>query len=178
MKQLILKFLETNYTLNFEAYAYHTLYNKTAEKSQNIRSVIKDMNKVFVVDPAEFIEAFDEWVTKKSEDAKIAVIEIQERLQKITGRDVLINEIDLAELTVANQSLVEYIKGKIEYRWDDDDCVKKCDYGNAEAELGGDDLDGFGDEFVGPDGEIEPLEDVRITIRPYNDIDTEEEYID
>lgn len=126
MKELILNFLETNYTFNFESYAYHSLYDKGAERNKGMHSILKDMNTVFIVDSEVFVEAFEEWTSKKVEEVKTLILEVQDKLQKLTGKEVSISDIDLVDLTIANAPFIDYIKGQINFQYNYDNCEEKC----------------------------------------------------
>ena len=114
MKVLIFKYLEKHYTLSLKAYDIHELYDKTNKKYKRIHQVFIEMKTVFDVNGDVFLEVFEEWLNKKSIELVAITLELQTKLQLLTGKDIIITAADLDKMTADHNSFMEYIKNVVE----------------------------------------------------------------
>lgn len=115
MKELIYDYLQKNFRLSLDTYANHQLFDRNAKINKSVSKIVKEIKTVFYIDTDIFVEVFDEWVTIKYQELISGIVEVQERLEELTGREVSITSNDIYDLTVTNEKFIDYVKHHATY---------------------------------------------------------------
>ncbi len=110
MKTLVYNYLDANFRLSLDTYAFHKLYDVTAKKDKSIKHIILEIKTVFYVDTDIFMEAFDEWINLKVVELIDGLVEIKLKMELLTGREVSMGVSDLDALTKSHERFMIYVK--------------------------------------------------------------------
>lgn len=109
MKTLIYNYLNTNFRLSLDTYAYHRLYDINTKKDKSIHHIITEIKTVFYVDTDIFIEAFDDWINLKVVELIDGLVEIKLKMELLTGREVSMGVADLDALTKSHEKFMTFV---------------------------------------------------------------------
>lgn len=108
MKEIVLKFLDDNYTMNLSTYVSYKLRDKYKNEDVPLKEVFSQLETIFSINDEEQRVIFDEWADKKSIEINNIVVSIQEKIYQLTGKTLkispeemngLIDEVNVREET-------------------------------------------------------------------------------
>lgn len=98
MDNLIYKYFDKNYRLTLSTYSSFKLYDRVNNTDIGLKTVLLSLHEMFSVPQDKIHEVFEKWSDNQSILIKYRIIELQEQLDILTGKTIILTPNDVNRL--------------------------------------------------------------------------------
>ena len=113
MKEMVLKYLNENYLMTLSTYVSYKLKDKHKNEDVSLKEVLIQIETIFSLNEDEQRIIFDEWADSKSVELNNIIVEIQEKIYRLTGKEISINPSEMNGLIDTPDNLDNFIRNYI-----------------------------------------------------------------
>lgn len=91
MKEIVLKYLDDNYTMSLSTYVSYKLKDKYSGEDVSMKIIFEQLETIFSLTKEEKCNIFDSWADKKSIEMNNLIVAYQEKIYQLTGKTLKVS---------------------------------------------------------------------------------------
>jgi hypothetical protein len=113
MEQIVLKYLNDNYKFTLSTYVSYKLKEISTGNDVSLKDVLIQLETIFSLDEEQQRMIFDKWADIKSVELNNIIVEVQEKLYILTGKEISIDPSEMNGLIDTPDNLDNFIRNYI-----------------------------------------------------------------